>query len=112
MDGFGDGKLFRFPSSNHHPFLQAQYNCSYGVFMDVDCFLPLHTVLPPNHTDLFWKENREKIVSSQIVSNITHLFLCVFSKIDQGHLKRWTLQLDLGNTTGGLETVVSVHNST
>ena len=31
----------------------------------------------------------------------------------QGHLKRWTLQLDLENTTGGLETVVqyiTVHN--
>ena len=24
-------------------------------------------------------------------------------------VKRWTLQLDLGNTTGGLEIVVSVH---
>jgi hypothetical protein len=30
----------------------------------------------------------------------------------QGRLKRWRSQLDLGNTTGGLETVVSVHNST
>ena len=27
----------------------------------------------------------------------------------QGRIKRWTSQLDLGNTTGGLETVVSVH---
>ena len=32
--------------------------------------------------------------------------------VSQGRLKRWTSQLDLGNTTGGLETVVSVHNST
>ena len=30
----------------------------------------------------------------------------------QGRLNRWTSLLDLGNTTGGLETVVSVHNST
>jgi hypothetical protein len=27
-------------------------------------------------------------------------------------LNRWTSQLDLGCTTGGLERVVSVHNST
>ena len=33
-------------------------------------------------------------------------------KITQGLLNRWTLQLDLGCTTGGLERVVSVHNST
>ena len=30
----------------------------------------------------------------------------------QGPLNRWTSQLDLGCTTGGLERVVSVHNST
>ena len=29
-----------------------------------------------------------------------------------GLLNRWTSQLDLGSTTGGLERVVSVHNST
>ena len=29
-----------------------------------------------------------------------------------GLLNRWTSQLDLGITTGGLERVVSVHNST
>ena len=29
-------------------------------------------------------------------------------QIWQGRLKRWTSQLDLGNTTGGLETVVSL----
>ena len=29
----------------------------------------------------------------------------------QGPLNRWTSQLDLGNMTGELETVVSVHNS-
>ena len=34
------------------------------------------------------------------------------SQLSQGRLNRWTSQLDLGNTTGGLETVVSVHNST
>ena len=34
------------------------------------------------------------------------------NSIIQGPLNRWTSQLDLGNTTGGLETVVSVHNST
>ena len=33
-------------------------------------------------------------------------------KVNQGRLKRWTSQLDLGNTTGGLETVASEHNST
>ena len=32
--------------------------------------------------------------------------------LGQGRLKRWTSQLDFGNTTGGLETVVSVHNIT
>ena len=31
--------------------------------------------------------------------------------VSQGRLKRWTSQLDLGNTTGGLETVVSVHTA-
>ena len=30
----------------------------------------------------------------------------------QGLLNRWTVQLDLGSTTGGLERVVSEHNST
>ena len=30
----------------------------------------------------------------------------------QGLLNRWMSQLDLGCTTGGLERVVSVHNST
>ena len=30
----------------------------------------------------------------------------------QGHLNRWTSQLGLGCTTGGLERVVSVHKST
>ena len=30
----------------------------------------------------------------------------------QGLLNRWTVQLDLGCTTGGVERVVSVHNST
>ena len=30
----------------------------------------------------------------------------------QGLLNRWTSQLDLVSTTGGLERVVSVHNST
>ena len=33
-------------------------------------------------------------------------------KILDGLLNRWTSQLDLGITTGGLERVVSVHNST
>ena len=33
-------------------------------------------------------------------------------KVIQGLLNRWTSQLDLGCTTGGLERVVSVHNST
>ena len=32
--------------------------------------------------------------------------------LNQGLLNRWTSQLDLGCTTGGLERVVSVHNST
>ena len=35
-----------------------------------------------------------------------------FSNLSQGLLNRWTSQLDLGSTTGGLERVVSVHNST
>ena len=34
------------------------------------------------------------------------------AKIRHGLLNRWTSQLDLGCTTGGLERVVSVHNST
>ena len=33
-------------------------------------------------------------------------------EINHGLLNRWTSQLDLGITTGGLESVVSVHNST
>ena len=33
-------------------------------------------------------------------------------QLTQGLLNRWTSQLDLGCTTGGLERVVSVHNST
>ena len=32
--------------------------------------------------------------------------------LEQGLLNRWTSQLDLECTTGGLERVVSVHNST
>ena len=32
--------------------------------------------------------------------------------LSQGLLNRWTSQLDLGCTTGGLERVVSVHSST
>ena len=36
---------------------------------------------------------------------------CLFV-LGQGLLNRWTSQLDLGCTTGGLERVVSVHNST
>ena len=35
--------------------------------------------------------------------------LCCLS---QGLLNRWTSQLDLGITAGGLERAVSVHNST
>ena len=34
------------------------------------------------------------------------------SGIDQRLLNRWTSQLDLGCTTGWLERVVSVHNTT
>ena len=34
------------------------------------------------------------------------------SILSQGLLNRWTSQLDLGSTTGGLERVVSVNNST
>ena len=37
---------------------------------------------------------------------------CIRTVIRQGLLNRWTSQLDLGCTTGGLERVVSVHNST
>ena len=33
-------------------------------------------------------------------------------RLRQGVLNRWTSQLDLGCTTGGLKRVVSVHNST
>ena len=33
-------------------------------------------------------------------------------KLIHGLLNRWTSQLDLGITTGGLERVVSLHNST
>ena len=33
-------------------------------------------------------------------------------EINQGLLNRWTVQLGLGCTTGGVERVVSVHNST
>ena len=32
--------------------------------------------------------------------------------LSQGLLNRWTSQLDLGITAGGLERTVSVHNST
>ena len=38
--------------------------------------------------------------------------MCDASNLSQGLLNRWTLQLDLGSTTWGLETIVSVHNST
>ena len=37
--------------------------------------------------------------------------VCV-GQIGQGLLNRWTSQLDLGITAGGLERAVSVHNST
>ena len=33
-------------------------------------------------------------------------------QVSQRLLNRWTLQIDLGSTTGCLERVVSVHNST
>ena len=36
----------------------------------------------------------------------------VFPVISQRLLNRWTVQLDSGCTTGGVERVVSVHNST
>ena len=39
-------------------------------------------------------------------------FLNLHSRLDQGLLNRWTSQLDLGITAGGLERAVSVHNST
>ena len=37
---------------------------------------------------------------------------CLYLGSTQGLLNRWTSQLDLGCTTGGLERVVSLHNST
>jgi hypothetical protein len=37
-------------------------------------------------------------------------FLHPYYVLMHGLLNRWTSQLDLGSTTGGLERVVSVHN--
>ena len=52
---------------------------------------------------------------SLIILNISTLNFSegvLASVLIQGLLNRWTSQLDLGNTSGWLERVVSVHNST
>ena len=42
------------------------------------------------------------------MTNFSLLFVADVSGVSQGLLNRWTLQLDLGSTTGWLERVVSV----
>ena len=76
----------------------------------VACQLPKHKVLATGLCNclspLTWKERlqRDPSVASQGIS--------YYCKPMQELLNRWTPQLDLGCTTGGLERVVSVHNST
>ena len=53
----------------------------------------------------------EFLEKSGIFSKVKH-FQKDLRTLSQGVLNRWTSQLDLGCTTGGLERVVSVHNST
>ena len=45
-------------------------------------------------------------------SRLYELIRFVPGMLRHGLLNRWTSEYDWGNTTGGLETVVSVHNST
>ena len=45
----------------------------------------------------------------EMISLLNALTVC---RIVKGLLHRWTLQLDLGITAGGLERTVSLHNST
>ena len=41
-----------------------------------------------------------------------YIYIVCVCILNHGLLNRWTSQLDLGSTTGGLERVFSVHNST
>ena len=63
--------------------------------------------MPPTHID-FLKE-LFKVSLNHLLMTLYAEITCLFG---QGLLNRWTSQLDLGCTTGGLERVVSVHNST
>ena len=106
MENFFDFPLVTIIHSSRHNTI-ALMACLWMLIAFYRCTL----FCPPTTLIYFGKKIGKKkwFKSNQIVSNITHLFSCV---LDQGRLKRWTSQLDLGNTTGGLETEVSVHNST
>ena len=110
MENFFDFPLVTIIHSSRHNTI-ALMACLWMLIAFYRCTL----FCPPTTLIYFGKKIGKNCFKSKvhkIVSNIPHLFLCVFSKIDQGRIKRWTSQLDLGNTTGRLETVVSVHNST
>ena len=64
----------------------------------------------PLHVIMFGKKIRTDVAEKGLSAS-QNSFLAI-STINQGLLNRWTSQLDLGCTTGCLERVVSVHNST
>ena len=75
-------------------------------------FLILFIAVYKNVADVFDALNQKlSWVSSADVGSATPSYR-LWASISQGLLNRWTSQLDLGCTTGGLERVVSVHNST
>jgi hypothetical protein len=59
-----------------------------------------------------WKQPKWKYSTFCTLAGTTSYPYLPLRRIDQRLLNRWTSQLDLGCTTGCLERVVSVHNST
>ena len=62
------------------------------------------------HTATAWIQAGTRCQISETYQKISY-FVSI-GKLSQGLLNRWTSQLDLGCATGGLERIVSVHNST
>ena len=103
MENFFDFPLVTIIHSSRHNTI-ALMACLWMLIAFYRCTL----FCPPTTLIYFGKKIGKNCFQVKSASNC----LKYNSLIYQGRLKRWTLQLDLGNTAGGLETVVSVHNST
>ena len=106
-------KLFGPKLITHHC-LNHRIELVFGHAMDqYDSFHEIESMV--NKIYSFYKRSGKTFGSmNDFLDNeeLRHFSLNYIHKIRQRLLNRWTSQLDLECTTGGLERVVSVHNST